>query len=60
MERYMEQKKDMYMVFIDMGKTYEKVSRGHLEGLVKAVSTKYVTPIMGRFFWLLHLPCTIA
>jgi hypothetical protein len=47
MERCMEQKKDLHMVFIDMEKTYDKVPRNIMWWALQKhkVSTKYITLI---------------
>jgi hypothetical protein len=51
MERCREQKKDMYMVFIDQEKTYDKVPRNVIWWALQKhkVSTKYITLIMDMY-----------
>ena len=51
MERYKEQKKDLHMVFIDLEKPYDKVSRNVMWWALekKKVSTKYVTLIKDMY-----------
>jgi hypothetical protein len=50
-ERYREQKKDMHMVFIDLKKTYDKVSRNIMWWALQKhkVSTKYITLIKDMY-----------
>jgi hypothetical protein len=47
MERYMEQKKDLHMTFIDLKKAYDKVSMNIMWWALQKykVSTKYITLI---------------
>jgi hypothetical protein len=51
MERCREQKKDMYMVFIDQEKAYDKVPRNVKWWALQKhkVSTKYITLIMDMY-----------
>jgi hypothetical protein len=51
MERYMEQKKDMNMVFIDLEKVYDKVLRNVIWWAMQKheVSTKYITLIKDMY-----------
>jgi hypothetical protein len=51
MERYREQKKDMHMIFIDLEKAYDKVSRNVMWCPLQKhkVSTKYIALIMGMY-----------
>jgi hypothetical protein len=51
MERYREQKKDMHMVFIDLEKTYDKVTRNIMWLVLQKhkVSTKYITLIKDMY-----------
>jgi hypothetical protein len=51
MERYMEQKKDMYMVFIDLEKAYDKVTRNIMWWALQKhkVSTKYIALIKDMY-----------
>jgi hypothetical protein len=51
MERYMEQKKDMNMVFIDLEKTYDKVPRNVMWWVLQKhkVSIKYITLIKNMY-----------
>jgi hypothetical protein len=51
MERCREQKKDLYMVFIDMEKAYDKMSRNVIWWALQKhkVSTKYITPIKDMY-----------
>jgi hypothetical protein len=51
MERYMEQKKDMNMVFIDLEKVYNKVLRNVIWWAMQKheVSTKYITLIKDMY-----------
>jgi hypothetical protein len=47
MKRYREQKNDLHMIFIDLEKTYDKISRNIMWWTLKKkrVPTKYVTLI---------------
>jgi hypothetical protein len=47
MEGYREQKKDMHMIFIDLKKAYDKVTRNVMWGALQKhkVSSKYITLI---------------
>jgi hypothetical protein len=51
MERYREHKKDMHMVFIDLEKAYDKVSRNIMWWALQKhkVSTKYITLIKDMY-----------
>jgi hypothetical protein len=51
MERYREQKKDIYMVFIDLEKVYDKVTRNIMWWALQKhkVSTKYITLIKDMY-----------
>jgi hypothetical protein len=51
MERYMEQKKDLHMVFIDLEKAYDKVSRNVMWWALEKhkVPTKYITLIKDMY-----------
>jgi hypothetical protein len=51
MERYREQKKDMHMIFIDLKKAYDKVSRNIMWWALQKhkVSTKYITLIKDMY-----------
>jgi hypothetical protein len=51
MERCREQKKDLHMVFIDLGKVYDKVPRNVMRWALQKhkISTKYVTLIMDMY-----------
>jgi hypothetical protein len=46
-ERYMEQKKDLHMIFLDLEKVYDKVSRNVMWWTLHKhkISTKYITLI---------------
>jgi hypothetical protein len=52
MERYREQKKDLHMVFIDLEKDYDKVSRNVMWWALQKhkVSTKYITLIKDMYY----------
>jgi hypothetical protein len=51
MERDMEQKKDLHMVFIDLEKSYDKVTRNIMWWALQKykVSTKYITLIKDMY-----------
>jgi hypothetical protein len=51
MKRYREQKKDLHMVFIDLEKAYDKVSRNIMRWTLQKykVSTKYITLIKNMY-----------
>jgi hypothetical protein len=51
MEKYMEQKKDLHMVFIDLEKVYDKVTRNIMwQALQKHnISIKYITLIKDMY-----------
>jgi hypothetical protein len=51
MERYREQKKDLHMVFIDLEKAYDKVSKNIMWWALQKhkVSTKYITLIKDMY-----------
>jgi Reverse transcriptase (RNA-dependent DNA polymerase) len=51
MERHREQKKDLHMIFIDLEKTYDKISRNIMWWALKRklVSTKCVTLIKDMY-----------
>jgi hypothetical protein len=51
MERYKEQKKDLYMVFINLEKAYDKISRNLMWWTLDKhkVPTKYVTLIKDMY-----------
>jgi hypothetical protein len=51
MERCMDQKKDMYMIFIDLEKAYDKVPRNVMWWILKThkVSSKYITLIKDMY-----------
>jgi hypothetical protein len=51
MERCMEQKKDMHMIFIDLEKTYDKVSRNIMWWALQKhkVLIKYITIIKDMY-----------
>jgi hypothetical protein len=51
MKRYREQKKDLHMVFIDLEKAYDKVSRNIMRWALQKykVSTKYITLIKDMY-----------
>jgi hypothetical protein len=51
MERDMEQKKDLHMVFIDLEKSYDKVTRNIMWWALQKykVSTKYITLIKNMY-----------
>jgi Reverse transcriptase (RNA-dependent DNA polymerase) len=51
MERHREQKKDLHMIFIDLEKAYDKISRNIMWWALKRklVSTKYVTLIKDMY-----------
>jgi hypothetical protein len=51
MERYREQKKDMHMIFINMEKTYDKVTRNIMWWTLQKhkVSSKYITLIKDMY-----------
>jgi hypothetical protein len=51
MERYREQKKDMYMVFIDLKKAYDKVHRNIMWWALHKhkVSTNYINLIKDMY-----------
>jgi hypothetical protein len=51
MERDMEQKKDLHMVFIDLEKAYDKVPRNIMWWVLQKykVSTKYITLIKDMY-----------
>jgi hypothetical protein len=51
MERYREQKKDLYMVFIDLEKAYDKVPRNIMWWILQKhkISTKYITLIKDMY-----------
>jgi hypothetical protein len=51
MEKYMEQKKDLHMVFIDLEKVYDKVTRNIMwQALQKHnISIKYITLIKNMY-----------
>jgi hypothetical protein len=51
MERCREQKKDMYMVFIDLEKAYDKVSKNVMWWALQKqrVSSKYITLIKDMY-----------
>jgi hypothetical protein len=50
-ERYMEQKKDLHMIFIDLEKTYDKVPRNVVWWALQKhkVSSKYITLIKDMY-----------
>jgi Reverse transcriptase (RNA-dependent DNA polymerase) len=51
MESYREQKKDLYIIFIDLKKSYDKISRNFMWWALekKLVPTKYVTLIKDMY-----------
>jgi hypothetical protein len=51
MERYSEQKKDLHMIFIDLEKAYDKVTRNIMWWALQKhkVSTKYITLIKNMY-----------
>jgi hypothetical protein len=51
MERYREQKKDMYMIFINLEKVYDKVPRNIMWWVLQKhkVSIKYITLIKDMY-----------
>jgi Reverse transcriptase (RNA-dependent DNA polymerase) len=51
MERHREQKKDLYMIFIDLEKAYDKISRNITWWALKRklVQTKYVTLVKNMY-----------
>jgi serine protease inhibitor len=51
MERCREQKKDMHMIFIDLKKTYDKVTRNVMLWVLQKhkVSSKYITLIKDMY-----------
>jgi Reverse transcriptase (RNA-dependent DNA polymerase) len=51
MERHREQKKDLYMIFIDLEKAYDKISRNIMWWALKRklVQTKYVTLVKNMY-----------
>jgi Reverse transcriptase (RNA-dependent DNA polymerase) len=51
MERHREQKKDLYMIFIDLEKAYDKIPRNIMWWVLKRklVPTKYVTLIKDMY-----------
>jgi hypothetical protein len=51
MERYREEKKDLYIIFIDLEKTYDKVTRNIMWWALQKhkVSTKYITLIKDMY-----------
>jgi hypothetical protein len=51
MERYREQKKDLHMVFIDLEKAYDKVTKNIMWWVLQKhkVSTKYITLIKNMY-----------
>jgi hypothetical protein len=51
MERHQEQKKDLHMIFIDLEKAYNKISRNIMWWTLKRklVPTKYVTLIKDMY-----------
>jgi hypothetical protein len=51
MERCMEQKKDMHMIFIDLEKAYDKVTRNIMWWVMQKykVSSKYITLIKDMY-----------
>jgi hypothetical protein len=50
-EKYMKQKKDLHMIFIDLEKTYDKVTRNIMWWALQKhkVSTKYITLIKDMY-----------
>jgi hypothetical protein len=51
MERFIEQKKDMHMIFIDIEKAYDKVTRNVMWWTLQKhkVSSKYITLIKDMY-----------
>jgi Reverse transcriptase (RNA-dependent DNA polymerase) len=51
MERHREQKKDLHMIFIDLEKAYDKISRNIMWWALKRklIPTKYVTHIKDMY-----------
>jgi hypothetical protein len=62
MERYREQKKDLHMVFIDLEKAYDKVSRNVMWWALEKhkVPTKYITLIKDMYKDVVTCVCTFG